>query len=453
MAGEAEVTEFASALAGGTETSEAETSENLSTETEEVTPPEVTTETEAIEPGMEAVAEPGEEEVPEPGAEKEPAKEEVTEETIQERIAKAQSEAEEKSLVELYRDSPQLKEFLKQAGNEKLRYQFFRAAEMNKMFPTVAVAKEAHKDALQLAEIDQNYYGDRDGKESLLDFLYDEDVDSETGQPQGHYAELIEAASTRFLGSILESKDVDPTILAGAAARVQLKPEEFTAMLQVVGAGLGLKGFTLGGGEMADAAGAKPKPVDARFAKEREEFETEKKAFEAERQKEFTAGIQKEMSSWTDKLITERLQPATALAKNPGLMKMVAKSARDEIISALDDRNDPGAQIFNTRLQQLQRSGRRGPELHDKIVAHLQQRVRSIAPGIVNRLLKEAGFAIVSKEKEKAGIRAQAGARKEPAATGTPGKLSAGTPAPTKPGGYISRNDAVEDLAKIMRGS
>lgn len=442
MADPSEVEILSSAMMGGEEAAPAEVTPPAEEAPVEETPPETPAEETPAEEAP--AAEQGEEEPPEPGAEEEPPAE--AEETPEQKMEAARAAAEEKTLTEMYRENPQLKEFLKQQGNEHLRFAFFRASEINKIFPTVAVAKEAHESAVQLAEIDSMYFGGTpETQEQLLDYLLNEDMDSETGQHQGNYADLLHAATSRMMMGYFESKDRDPQILAQAAANIKMKPEELHAMLQLVGTAFGLKGFSLDGAEPAAKPGA-PAGKDPRFQREQENFQREKQEFEQSRQKEFVGGIQTEMKTWAETEIGNRLKQATALAKNPGLTKILLDQVRHQVATELD-----GDKLHSAKVQQVMRSGKRGPELRGKIVALLQQRARQAIPSVVSRVLKEAGLVVQQKATEKDTKRQQAAGRKEPSTTGTPGR-PATRPEPKTTGGPLSRQEQVELLKQDMGG-
>jgi len=72
-------------------------------------------------------------------------------------------------------------------------------------------------------------------------------------------------------------------------------------------------------------------------------------------------------------------------------------------------------------MEAMSRSGNRGPEHQQQLIAALEQRARQFLPDTLREVLAEAGITIQQKT-NAAGARAGS-ARREPATGGTPGRL------------------------------
>lgn len=329
-----------------------------------------------------------------------------------ERAAKGDEAQQAAQLAETYRQHPELKEVFKE--HPQLRAPFFKALEMNKVFSTVQDAQFAREYAEEHLTMEQLYNGDANGKRELLKQMYEFSLD-DSGQPTGHYEELASLIVSDTLTNLLNANQNDAN---GQAA------------IRWIRGKLGLSGRDT---EPANESGAAaPDAREAALRRREAEIARREGEYTVQMDRTFASKLEENYDTWLGREIDARLAPAgAAISKLPtrfqtALRNDIARGVKEAL---------RGDRFFSTRFESLLQSGQRSPEHAQKLLGELEQRSRQNLPGIVRDVLKEVGIQLMQSQKEKETRRAAGAARREPAATGSPAKLTGQRSGPqAKPG-------------------
>jgi hypothetical protein len=329
----------------------------------------------------------------------------------------------DETLKKMYRENyGQIKEIIKQ--NPALRPAFFKAAELNEIFVTPDDARQAKEWATQLYKFDNMYYGNESNKREFINSLYENSKEADGSSP--HFDQV----ASMFVGDGLSNiaarvQQGDPNI-ARAFSDLGLNGKQAMVAVQAVAAmfGIPLRGVNF---PKPTAAGPNAGPgtmsereqfLANRVAELDAQLKSGQQTTLAQAEQNFYNGIQSTFHGSLDTDIAKRLENATALkSQKPGFQNWVRESIKQRTIDAV--RNDS---FFANQMEAMSRSGNRGPEHQRQLVAALEQRARQFLPDALKEVLGEAGITLVQKTNA---ARTQAGTPgREPATSGTPGRLS-----------------------------
>jgi hypothetical protein len=383
------------------------------------------------------------------GAEAEPA-EKTPEQLEAERVAAAakkpltEEEKEiEKTLQEAYRSNPKFKEAF--AKYPELRAPFFKAAQINKIYPGgINEATRAKEWAQDLFKIDQLYYGsgpaDMKSKREFLNFMYQESLDRD-GKSTGHYEAIAELIGSDILGNVEAQLAQQPQL--AAAISKELKPQQVSTAIEIVRRAVSL----LSGKPMAAADPNRPQsaqpldlgpnsadmtPRERQLAQENanykaalaERAQTESAAAEQTFNKaiydDFLKGIKPDIDS---------RMPAIVKSGTGRLQKWFVNDVLDELHNAM--REDT---FFDAQLRAVVRSGDRGQQHVQQLSEMMKQRAQTLLPTIARKVVAE----LQSKSQSSTNAQGRGNnpnrgnerPRREPVAGGSPGRL-------TRPSGRV----------------
>ena len=386
---------------------------------------------------------------------------------------KPQTEAEkemEKTLTEAYREHPKLKEALK--AYPDLRAPFFKAAQLNKLYPTIQEAEKAKQWAMDLFNIDKMYYGGTADKQALQKLLWEENLDRD-GKSTGHYEQLQELFTSDTLVGLEKAITQNPTLAAAVAAG--FKPEQATVAIEVVrrliqaAAGRPLTAGAGVGGRQVDASTL---PIDTTNMTPRERQLAEENARLKSAHEEFTrtqaATSEQEFNRGAYDLFYNSVKPEID-RRMPSSVKgnqFYEKAFANEVLAEVHKQLRADT-FFDAQLEAAVRAGNRGPEHRAQIAEMIQQRAQLLIPGIARQLAGQvaavktaaagtgAGAANAnSKGQGTSRNRGTERPRREPALGSTPGRLSkpgvrtSGTP--ERQSGMKSSGDYSRDADKIL---
>lgn len=380
------------------------------------------------------------EEGEEPGEETPPSDEEGTEEPGEEPAtepkpaAKPQTEEEkaiEKTLSEAYRDNPKFKEMFK--AYPEARLPFFRAAQINKIFPGgVEEAGRAKEWAQDLFKIDQLYYGsgpqDVKSKRDFLKMMWDESLDKQ-GQSTGHYEALSGIVFGDTIANIEGILASNPALAAQISK--ELNPKQVATALEIVRRAASIiEGKPVAGARTAqqpltpdlgpDAAQMSPRErklaeqLAAANAQLNERHQTESAASEARFNQDiwnnFYTGIKPEL---------DKRMPSYVKTGSGKLQTWFV----NDVINTLTERMKTD-EFFDAQLKAVARSGDRGQEHVAQIGNMIKQRALTLLPTVVREttaeLVKKADTNNQGQGTSQSGKQRP---RREPAVSGTPGRV------------------------------
>lgn len=354
----------------------------------------------------------------------------------------------EKTLTDAYRDFPKLKEVFK--TNPELRAPFFKAAQMNKIFPTVREAEQAKDWAMSLFEIDKLYYSkDLSDKKNLQKLLWEENLDR-NGQSTGHYEQLQELFTADSLAGLERAITQNP----GLANMVQngFTPEQAKVAVEVVrrliqaSSGRPLSA----GGNFGESATRPTKesfsgdttqmsPRERAMAEELASLRSEKNQRTAEEQ---TRGEQdfntKAFSLFWDGDGQTRGLKSEVDKRIPSVYKgneFFEDAFRAKVLGEIQKQLSQDA-FFNSQLDAAARSGDRGPEHIAELADMLRQRAGLLVPTIAREIAQKISTRPRSEQRVTRG-RGNERPHREPATGGSPGRL-------TKPAPKGGANKAAE---------
>jgi hypothetical protein len=393
-------------------------------------PPADTAPAQEITPGQT-----GPEMAPEPDLEAEPVEETPAEgaEAAPEAEPETEPLPKDAELAEVYRQHPELKEFFK--AHPAMRAPWFRAVEINKVFPSVEDASRAKDWALQLYNFDSQYFGDEGGKRQFLQALWDNSLD-DRGQPTGHYeqvAGIITGDALSNLGNIV-LRDASIAQAAG------LTPEQAKLAINYVKTMLGM------GEARAAGTGATAAPGnDAReqeYRRREAEITAREQALRTSSETSFTESMKNEFNGWLAAEVDKRLKPASALAAMPpGFSSWVKETISKRVGDALR-----GDSFFAAQVDAMVRSGNRSPEHAAQLRGELERRTRQVLPDIVKNVLGEAGVQAKAAQDARNTRQAEAATRREPVATATPGRMRGPSQRPKMTGDWNKDANAILGL-------
>lgn len=348
----------------------------------------------------------------------------------------------EKTLNELYRNNPKLKEYLQH--NPRDRATFFKAAQINKIYPGgIDEARQAKEWASDLFKIDGLLYGngpqDFKSKRGFLELLWNECLDKD-GKSTGHYESVASLIAGDMVGGLENELNANPAF--AEAISPGLKPAQVATALEVVRRAVKiLTGKPLG--EMPKATSsekidlgpeaAKMTPNERKLAEENARLKQEagkrdetnaaqaEETFNKSIYDEFFKGVKPDMDKRT-----------------PGVLKgskLLSGWFVNEILNRVHTQLR-GDEFFDAQLRAAARSGDRGPQHVAQLANMMKQRALTLIPVIADQIKDElkpqpTGGKGGGKDQGTTRGKGPNGPRREPVTTGSPGRL---TRAPGKGG-------------------
>lgn len=368
------------------------------------------------------------EESPDADQEAQPEGEEAPEGELEEpEEVTPQAIADSETLAELYQDVPALKSFLKE--HPEARPAFFRAAEINKLYPTVEDAKMAREWSRDLYKFEQLYTGSADDKRAFIQSLWDNNLDA-NGRSQGHY----EAISRMMVGDTVGrvEQEVSNLLNSGQLAQVaqaiglknpgqvQVAVEVFKRLLN----------------QLDPGAASEPSAVPSRAGVNggANSFEQRLSAREAEitrREAEFTSraqdnfnnNVRQSFRTWLTGAVDKQLKQASGLSaiakKTPGITSMVESTIMQKTLQTIysDD-------FFTDRIDAMVRGKTLDETLARQVSDAIAARARVVLPRVTSSVLRDIGVQLVAKSSAARDVASSGGRRREPQMSGTPGRLS-----------------------------
>lgn len=340
----------------------------------------------------------------------------------------------EKTLQEMYRENPKLKEAFK--AYPELRAPFFKAAEINKVYPGgIDEAKRAKEWAGDLFKIDQLYYGsgpqDIDSKRNFLKFMWEESLGAD-GKSTGHYETIAELVTSETIANIEAVLAQQP----GLATQIDksLNVKQVATALEIVRRAAGIltgkplpKGTGFAGPRNVDlgvdTTGMTPEMIkiaeeNARLRDQlthftKTESETTEKNFHSSIYKNFTDGIKPEL---------DKRMPSIVKSGTSRVQKAFVSDVLEEIRKALsaDD-------FFDAQLTAVARSGDRGQRHIEQMSGMMKQRALALLPSIARQVSEEwmkkpDSASNTNKDQRSNSGRGNERPRKEPVIGGSPGR-------------------------------
>lgn len=330
------------------------------------------------------------------------------------------------TLTEAYATYPKLKPFLNEPENKGLRNQFFRMAEMNKVFPTVYHAREASQKATDLDNFDNLFYSEEPADAvNLVREL--QSASGKDGQDTGAFGRLRSAVVADYLAEALELAEKNPAKLQ----QMGIDPAQLRIAVLLAGNYGKLDGFGLPKGALkAIASGAQPNetPEQKALRQRAEKLEADEAAFAAKQKtgveqekKLFEAGVLRNFGSWVSKETDALLAKATGLAGDDkaGLREIIK-----EVVMSRVERTVHSDTALNSLVLRLMKSGGRRPETAEKILRELKVRGRQAFGQAGVAVLKKIGSGIMAAQADADKRRTEGASRREAAGSGAPGKVS-----------------------------
>lgn len=336
-----------------------------------------------------------------------------------------QEAAADATLKAVYRENfGQIKEIIKQ--HPELRPAFFKAAELNQIYTTVEDAKQAKEWATQLYQFDNLYYSTKtEDKRAFLNALHENSLEPDGSSP--HYDQVASLVVGDGLSNLAARIQQGDQSISRAFADIGLNGKQAMVAIQAVAAMLGipLQGVRFSSPTPAqDGNGVPARSEHEQYlaqevARLNAEIQSTRESSLAQTESSFYNGIQSRFTESLGTDIAKRLESATALkTQKPGFQNWVKNEIRTRTINAV--RSD---EFFANQMEAMSRSGNRGPEHQQQLIAALEQRARQFLPDAVREVLNEAGIQITQQKTNAA--RSQTGApRREPVTSGTPGRLT-----------------------------
>lgn len=337
----------------------------------------------------------------------------------------------EQTLQEAYRSNPKLKEAFK--AFPELRAPFFKAAQINKIYPGgIDEATRAKEWAQDLFKIDQLYYGsgpsDLKSKREFLNFMYQESLDKD-GKSTGHYEAISEIIYSDTLSNIEAQLAQQPGL--AAAISKELNPKQVSTAIEIVRrAAQLLTGRPLakeGSGPRAEkTVDLGPNAADM-TPRERQLAEENARLRSAQQEREQTESAQAEQvfnKSIYDNFFTgikpeiDKRMPAIVKSGTGRLQKWFVNDVLDTLHEKM--REDT---FFDAQLRAVVRSGDRGQQHVAELADMMKQRALTLLPTAVRQIVEE----LQSKTSANGGGNSRRGnerPRKEPVTSGSPGRLN-----------------------------
>lgn len=363
--------------------------------------PEAVSEPEAA-PEPETTLEP--EAVPEPESEPEPeanGPEAGTEEPTPEQ--EAALKAEDNELSSAYADHPELKDFLKK--NPALRPAFFRAVQINKLFPGgVEDARAALTWMKDLAGRNRAYFDPNpESKRAFLRSLADQDRRPD-GTSTGNYNALIRTAFEDAFDSLKE---------AVQSGKLTLPPGWEAKDLKIAVDGLsvllGMK--PLSAVLRNETSGAEPSAQALDELNKREQAITQREQGISAREKQnFLSSVTNQFGDWLGKQTVDLVGKVDAFKTQPtGFREWVKSTINARTMELLKQ-----DETFTAQLEADLRSGSLNPGAISK---KLEERARQYLPTVTRQVFREAGVQMQANQAAAEQKRESVPKRKEPART------------------------------------
>ncbi len=361
----------------------------------------------------------------------------------------------DKALNEVYRSHPDLKPFLSQ--HPELKPMWFKASEMNKIFRTVEDAKIAQKAATEIYDFDRMYFSAKpEDTRAFIQRLWqsslrdpDQKFDASTNPSSGAYERVAQTMVETAFGHAVRNIDALAPRAGWTAAQGKFVLSGIAKML-----GLNVEGLDSGDStELPPTAGTTASPqvdsAQAKFMRERAEFERERQLWNEQRDSDFQNSLQNNLISILGAEVDKVLKPAaTALAKFPTrLQTAVRQDIIRDVVKSIDE-----DVAFQQQFEVALRTGDRSPEHSQKMLGMLEQRMRLYFPQVANTVLRDVGVAAINRQESRAERQQRAAAVREPVHTASPGRLDRG-PSPSHPkftGNY--HKDAMAILESMTGG-
>jgi hypothetical protein len=331
-----------------------------------------------------------------------------------------------KVLKDVYAENPGLRDFLKKPENKAIRYDFMRAVELNKVFPTIPDAHAARASAEEFQRIDNLFFSkDPQDHRQFIKEIFKASEEAGSGSYEGIRGLFV----ADLLGEMIEKAQA-------TAQRAGVEPKHLQLAAAIIGRAMGIPNYkdfkvTVDGAAAAEEAGnAKLTPEMKKFYQDRDDFEAkqtrDKQQTERAEFDNFTKDIGSKLKSHLEKQL-EGIISKTAI--KGGIARLLKKEIVADTIKEIYDDN-----LFNNRVEKLVLSGKRTPKEAENVLLLLTTRSNHVLPARARALLREAGITMKAEQEKKQERQADGARRREPASTGGPGKPGSGAGKEKSPG-------------------
>lgn len=315
--------------------------------------------------------------------------------------------AEDKELSSAYAEHPELKDFLKK--NPALRPAFFRAVQINKLFPGgVEDARTALTWMKELAGRNRSYFDPNpESKRTFLRSLADQ-AKMPDGSPSGHYEALIKTAFGDAFDAVSRAaQEGKLTLPPGWEAKdLKLAVDGLSVMLGLKPLSAVLRGAASPGAQPDDAsAGA----LDELNRREQALIQREQGITNREKQN-FLSSVTNQFGDWLGKQTVDLVGKVEAFKTQPsGFREWVRSTINARTMELLKQ-----DETFTAQLESDLRSGNLNPGAISK---KLEERARQYLPTVTRQVFREAGVQMQAGQAAAEQKRESVPKRKEPART------------------------------------
>lgn len=349
------------------------------------------------------------------------------------------------ALKEAYKNDPKLQQFLK--DNPSHRATFFKAAEINKIFPGgINEATRSKEWATELFKIDKLVYGngpqDFKSKREFVNMLWNECLDK-TGQPTGHFESIAELITSDTLENIASHLAQQPQLAQHISAN--LKPEQVQTAIEIVKRAAGL----LSGREMSAAVKreginqkkfgvtqdtSKMDPQTRAVYEENQRLKAEQQQRSSSEAATAETNFNKSIYDQYTKLLTpdiEKRMPTIPTGRG-----IIQKWFVGEVLSKVNDALQAD-EFFDAQLSAAARSGDRGQQHITQLADMMKTRALALVPAAADFVRGELLKTNVPNPGNRPGNQGAARGggnerpRREPS-SGSPGRLTRGSGRPNQ---------------------